>query len=100
MNNSEIVVAALRWHTAHEKRMVIGAEKRKLEKAVKGLDWHQSWQLRAREGEIAILLTRAKRLELTALRALGKACEKQRGRIAQADDAELVIEAVLLGYSD
>jgi hypothetical protein len=83
MNDREIVVAALRWHTARAHRLVVGAQKRRADE----LDGFGVIRLQV---EASRQLSQAKRIEQAALRALGKACEKQRSRLEKAEDADLV----------
>jgi hypothetical protein len=85
-NDRELVNTALLWHTAHARRMAIGAEKRKLGAAIKAAgNGADTWPLRSRECQVARELTEARRKELAALRVLGKACAKQRGHLDLAD---------------
>lgn len=106
MNDREIVFAALYWHAARKRRMSIGAEKRRLDIAVKESDADSAletmatrWRLRSMQSDAASRLTPAKRVELAALRQLAKACDDHRGRLDRVDDAELV-DVNLLPYSD
>jgi hypothetical protein len=98
MNDREIAIAALRWHTARDHRLVVGTQKRRADE-VNGL---RAIHLQV---ETSKRLSQAKRIEQAALRALAKACEKQRSRLERAEDADLVTEhdhhkaayAVMLG---
>jgi hypothetical protein len=96
-NDRELIHIAMQWHTAHARRMSIGAEKRRLEKEIKpeGFDALFSRAL-AQWGSAARQLTDLKRRELAALRLLAKACAKQRGHLDVADVIELDTEAKLL----
>lgn len=85
MNDREILAACLRWHTAHARRLLIGAEQRRYQSEQKlrtgfgGSDYGVSQRL-----------TAAKRVELAALRALAKLCEKVRSHQQQATDANVI----------
>jgi hypothetical protein len=73
MNDREIVAAALRWHTAHAARLVVGAEKR--------LEQQHSKQHRGYASASSATDKRhieAKRLEMAAMRVLAKACMRVR----------------------
>lgn len=85
MNDREIVVAALRWHTARACRLVVGAQKRRADE----VDGPGAGCLQV---EVSRLLSQARRMEQAALRALTKACEKQRSRLEKAEDADLVTD--------
>ena len=95
MNDHEIVAAALRWHTAHERRMVIGAEQRS----------YQQDQLK-RTGfggacwDIGKRLTASKRIELAAMRTLAKACAKVRSDQQRVDNANVIDVPALLIYEN
>jgi len=86
----QIVAAALRWHTARQRRMEIGAEQRRYQEASKrrtgfgGASW-----------DIGQHLTESKRLELAAARALFKLFEAERAGLGGAPDGG-VVDAVLL----
>lgn len=85
MSTSDIINAALLWHTAHERRLAIGAENRRLNKKIKAEDlslWHPA---HTQQGNAARQLTELKRRELKALRALSKACLQHRHQLDQAD---------------
>ena len=74
-NDRELIHAARRWHTAHKCRMVVGAEKRRLDKAIKAGEAAGFWSLLFRHlAEAGCQVTELKRKELAALRALAKAC--------------------------
>ena len=89
MSDREIITAALRWHTLHERRMVICAEQRR---------YQQTQKLRTGFGGsdygIGQRLTAAKRLELAALRHLAKLCASVRRQ--QVDDADVIDLPALL----
>ena len=97
-NDRTIAAAALRWHTAHARRLAIGAEKRRWDKAAKedGSVWSSA---SAQASDAAARLTPAKRVELAALRALAKACEKERESRCQIEDAVLVVDVEVLRLS-
>ena len=97
-NDRAIFTAALRWHTAHAKRLAIGAEKRRWEKAAKE-ECSVFSRARGQAADAAARLTPAKRVELAALRALAKACEKERDSRHQIEDAALVIDVKTLRLS-
>lgn len=92
MNDRAITAAALRWHTAHAKRLAIGAQKRQWDKAAKeaGSVFSRAF---TEAGAAATRLTAAKRTEQAALRALAKACAKERRDRDQIEDAVIVIDA-------
>ncbi|PVX38200.1 hypothetical protein [Janthinobacterium sp. 78] len=89
-NDLQLTHAALLWHTAHERRMSIGTEKRRLDKEIKaegnGCLFSPLYQQQLNIGR---QLTKAKRKELAALRLLAKACAKQRGHFDLADIIDL-----------
>lgn len=93
MNDREILAAALRWHTAHVRRLEIGAEQRRYQQAKKlrtgfgGSDYGISQRL-----------TAAKRPEQAALRALAAICAKV--RCSHVDDADVTDVPVLLNRLD
>ena len=85
LNDREIVVASLRWHTARLNRALLSAQKREIEK-----NWGiGAWVLQNDKGRE---ITRAKLVEQNALRALAKVCKAHRGHLGMVEDAELVIE--------
>ena len=94
-NDRAIFTAALRWHTAHAKRLSIGAEKRRWDKAAKKAGSVFS-RASVQTADAAARLTPAKRVELAALRALAKACEKERNSRHQIENATLVIDVKTL----
>lgn len=67
MNDREILAATLRWHTAHARRLEIGAEQRRYQSEQK-----QRTGFGGSDFEISQRLTAAKRPELAALRQLAK----------------------------
>jgi xanthine dehydrogenase iron-sulfur cluster and FAD-binding subunit A len=70
--------------------MVVGTEKRRLDKEIKAAGAAALFSpLHRLEGEAARQLTELKRKELAALRALAKACAQQRGRLDVADVIDL-----------
>ncbi len=79
-DDREIVIAALRWHTAREGRLEAGRQKRNIEALENGrnLSIHCKASLR---------VTELKRRELASLRALAKACAVHRGYLGRAEDA-------------
>lgn len=85
MNNNELTAAALRWHTAHVRRLAISAEKRRLDKLLKSEGLSLFSPEYTQHSNAARQLTEIKRKELAALRELAKACAKQRGRLQAAD---------------
>ena len=94
MNEREILAAALRWHTTHEARLMIGAEKSRQQKAEREA-YHAdrpSWSITPSSYEIGLRLTPAKRKELAALRELAKVCAKVRASQSQVEDAAQVID--------
>jgi hypothetical protein len=96
-NDRELIHAALLWHAAYARRMVIGAEKRRLDKEIKAEGLHVLFTpARTQQGNAARQLTEAKRKELAALRLLAMACARQRGRLDVADVIDLDGAATLL----
>lgn len=85
MTDREILAAALRWHTAHARRLEIGAEQRRFV-----LEQKQRTGFGGSDLEISRRLTAAKRVELAALRALAKVCAKVRGNQQQVTDADVI----------
>lgn len=97
MNDRELIHAALQWHAAHARRMTAGAEKRRLDRVIKAEGFDVMFSAaRSRQIVVARELTELKRRELAALRALAKACAKQRGNLASADVIDLGDGATLL----
>jgi hypothetical protein len=89
MNDREILAACLRWHTAHVRRLEIGAELRRYR-----LEQKQRNGFGGSDYAIGKRLTAAKRPELAALRALAKLCAKVRG--SHIDDADVVDVPILI----
>lgn len=89
MSDREIITAALRWYTLHERRMAIGQEQRRYQQAQK-----QRTGFGGSDYGISKRLTAAKRPELAALRNLAKLCASVRGQ--QIDDAGVIDAPVLL----
>ncbi len=86
MNDNELTAAALRWHTAHLRRLAVAKEKRRIDAQLRaGGDGAWCLQRVIQQNEAGRQLTELKRKELTALRELAKACAKQCGRLAGAD---------------
>ncbi len=91
MTDREIVAAALRWHRAYEVRLAAGTESNKFKSEQKrttgfgGADLYLSRRV-----------TQAKKIELTALRELARACTKVRDSQRQVDDASEVIDVLCL----
>ena len=97
-NDRAIAAAAQRWLSARERRLEIGAEKRRWDKAAKVEDGVLSGAGR-HAADAAARLTPAKRVEQAALRALAKACAKERGSRHQIEDAVLVTVTEVLRLS-
>ncbi|WP_295993475.1 hypothetical protein [Rugamonas sp.] len=95
-NDRELIHAALMWHAAHARRLAIGAEKRRLDKLLKTEGLSIFSPAYTQQGNAARQLTELKRKELAALRALAKACAKQRGRLDVADIIDVGGAMVLL----
>ena len=93
MNNREIFAACLRWHTAHVRRLEIGAEQRRYTSEKK-----QRTGFSGSDFEISQRLTAAKRTELATLRALAKLCASVRGNQQQESDADVIDVSVLITY--
>lgn len=97
MNDTELTAAALRWHTAHVRRLAEGKEKRRLDAQLRA-SGDGAWCLQrvTQQNDAGRHLTELKRKELAALRELAKACAKQRGHLQAADVIELDGVVVLL----
>ena len=91
MNDREILATCLRWHTAHARRLEIGAEQRRFQ-----LEQKQRNGFGGSDYEISQRLTAAKRVELAALRALAKVCQQMRTRQQQTTDANVIDVPMLL----
>jgi hypothetical protein len=90
MNDRELIHAALQWHAAHARRLTAGAEKRRLDRTIKAEGFDAMFSAaRSRQIVVARELTELKRRELAALRALSKACAKQRGNLDASDVIDL-----------
>lgn len=90
MNDNELTATALRWHTAHLRRLAVGKEKRRIDAQLRtGGDGEWCLQRVIQRNESGRQLTELKRKELAALRELAKACAKQRGHLQAADVIEL-----------
>jgi hypothetical protein len=100
MNDRDLTHAALQWHAAHARRLAIGTDKRRLDKAIKAEGFVMFSAARAQQPEAARQLTEAKRKELAALRLLAKACAHQRGSLNAADVIDVDIKTVLLTSSE
>ncbi|MYM69251.1 hypothetical protein GTP45_20755 [Pseudoduganella sp. FT55W] len=99
MNDKELTAAALRWHTAHARRLAVGKEKRRIDAQLRaGGDDGWCLQRVIQQNEAGRQLTELKRKELAALRELAKACAKQRGHLQAADIIEL--DGMLLTAGD
>jgi hypothetical protein len=97
MNDNELTAAALRWHTAHVRRLAVGKEKRRIDAQLRaGGDGAWCLQRSIQQSEAGRQLTELKRKELATLRELAKACAKQRGRLQAADVIELDGAVVLV----
>ena len=94
MNDREILATCLRWHTAHARRLEIGAEQRRFQ-----LEQKQRNGYGGSDSQLSQRLTAAKRVELAALRALAKVCAKVRGNQRQVRDADVIDVPVRLSYS-
>lgn len=101
MNDRLILAAALRWHSAYEARLIIGAEKARQQKAEREA-YHagrSTWSIHPSSYEIGLRLTPAKRKELSAMRELAKVCKKVRSSQRQVEDAAQVIDVEVLHIS-
>jgi hypothetical protein len=87
MNDREILAAALRWHTVHERRMAASSKLYEHKKAEKQRTGYFS-----SDCKLSLNVTEAKRVERAALRVLAKVCEKVRGNLKQVDDANEVFD--------
>jgi len=83
VNDREILAACLRWHTAHVRRLEIGAEQRRYQ-----MEQKQRTGFGGSSLEIGERLTAAKRPEQAALRALAAICAKVRS--SHIDDADVI----------
>lgn len=100
-NDREVVAACLRWHTAHARRLEIGATKRRMDNATKEAydrngfhpsdpGYLEACRVRIAASEAGERLTPAKRTELAALRALAAICAKVRGSQGRIADADVI----------
>jgi hypothetical protein len=97
MNDRELINAALLWHTAHVRRLAVGREKRRIDAQLKaGGDDGWNLQRSIQQSETGRQVTKLKRRELAALRALAKVCAKQRGHLQAADVVDVDGAVVLL----
>ncbi|KAF3997485.1 hypothetical protein [Glaciimonas immobilis] len=92
MNDREIVTSALRWHSARNHRLLVGAQKRRADE----LDGFTGLHLQVQTSR---QLTQAKRVEQAALRVLAKGCKEHRGHLEMVEDADLVIEGRFIEMS-
>ena len=97
MNDRQILAAALRWHTAHIKRLTIGAENARRLKAERA-DYRDGYRtyFGPSSFDTAPLVTAAKRVELAALRNLAKVCAAVRINQSNIDDADVIDLPMLL----
>jgi len=91
MTETQITAAALRWFTARQRRMTIGAVQRQYQKARKA-----QTGFGGADFDISHHHQQAKRQELQAAKALAKAFEQHRGHLRRADDASLVLDVLAL----
>ena len=91
LNDREILAACLRWHTAHARRLEIGAENARRLKGERA-DYHNNSRqyFGPPSFETGPLVTAAKRVELAALRALAKVCAKVRSNQNDVADANVI----------
>jgi hypothetical protein len=87
VNDREILVATLRWHTAHEARRAIGTEHNRFKTEQK-----KNTGFGGADYEISRRVTAAKRVELAALRELAKVCVRVRSNQKQVVDAKEIID--------
>lgn len=90
-HEARITAAALRWFTARQRRLAVGAEQRQYQKERKALTGFGG-----SDYDISLRHQQAKRLELAAARALAQACDQHRGHLNRADDAALVLDTRVL----
>lgn len=96
MSTREIEHAALLWHSAHERRRAIGAEKRRLERELQA-DVRSMWNTMDKHTSVADAsrrLTPAKQRELNALRRLAKVCQQHREHMQQADVIDVEVKQI------
>jgi len=91
MIDRQITAAALRWHTAHTKRLTIGAERRKEQQAAMQRIGYASASAATDKR-----LSEAKRIERAALRNLAKLCAKVRDSQHDVVDADVIDLPMLL----
>gem|GEM_PF-1807842 len=85
-NDRALTHAAMQWHAAHARRLAVGTDKRRLDKAIKAEGFDVVFSAaRAQQSKAARQLTELKRKELAALRQLAKACAAVRSRLDTAD---------------
>lgn len=100
-DSHELTTAALRWHTAHSRRLAVGKEKRRIDAQLKA-GGDDSWNLQRviQQSEAGRQVTELKRRELAALRALAKVCAKQRVNLQAADIIDVDGVVVLLADAE
>lgn len=81
----DIATAALRWHTAYERRRAAGSAKRSADKALKESANRVVSGALSRSVDASRRVTELKRQERAAMRALSKLCAKARGDLQDAD---------------
>jgi|JI10StandDraft_1071094.scaffolds.fasta_scaffold141700_4 hypothetical protein len=96
----EILAAALRWHTVYIKRLTIGAENARRQKAERAdyRDGHRRY-FGSSSGETGPLLMAIKRTELAALRNLAKVCAKVRTNQNDVVDIDMIDVAMPLALT-
>lgn len=87
MKDREILTAALRWHTAHTARMAATGASNRFKTESK-----QRTGFGGADCELSAKVTQAKRVELAALRELGRVCAKVRSGQKEVDDAAEVFD--------
>lgn len=96
MSTREIEHAALLWYAAHERRRAIGAEKRRLDKALKEDDrgMFHTLGMHVEAANLSARLTPAKQRELNALRKLARVCQQHRAQLRRADVIDVEVKQI------
>lgn len=86
MLENQIMAACLRWHTAQQHRMEVGAELREIRKSNRDVPY----LLQKSDMDASRRLTAAKRRERAALRKLAALCAEMRDGNRQAETMPLM----------
>ncbi len=87
MIDREILIATLRWHSAHVVRMEATTASNRFK-----TDEKKRTGFGGADRELSRRVTAAKRIELAALRELARVCARVRGNQSRVDDASEVLD--------